>query len=74
MRSLRRLWRADFSDRDLGHQAKVLYAAGTYIVCSVLYTGINTPVTSILSALTPDPHERCDADLLPHVRLKAGCV
>jgi sugar (glycoside-pentoside-hexuronide) transporter len=42
----------------LGHTAKVWYAAFTYIACSVLYTGINTPVTSILSALTPDPHER----------------
>jgi sugar (glycoside-pentoside-hexuronide) transporter len=38
--------------------AKTVYAAATYIVCSVLYTGINTPVTSILSALTPDPRER----------------
>jgi sugar (glycoside-pentoside-hexuronide) transporter len=47
-----------FLTPNLGHTAKVLYAAGTYIVCSVLYTGINTPVTSILSALTPDPHER----------------
>jgi sugar (glycoside-pentoside-hexuronide) transporter len=47
-----------FLTPDLGHRAKNLYAAATYIVCSVLYTGINTPVTSILSALTPDPHER----------------
>lgn len=47
-----------FLTPNLNHTAKVLYAAGTYIVCSVLYTGINTPVTSILSALTPDPHER----------------
>ncbi len=37
---------------------KAIYAGGTYIVCSVLYTGINTPVTSILSALTPHPKER----------------
>lgn len=42
----------------LGHTQKVIYAAVTYIACSVLYTGINTPVTSILSALTPDPRER----------------
>jgi sugar (glycoside-pentoside-hexuronide) transporter len=38
--------------------AKAVYAGGTYIICSILYTGINTPVTSILSALTPDPRER----------------
>lgn len=47
-----------FLTPNLGHSAKVIYAAATYIVCSVLYTGINTPVTSILSALTPDPRER----------------
>ncbi len=47
-----------FLTPDLGHTAKVLYAGGTYIVCSILYTGINTPVTSILSALTPNPQER----------------
>ena len=47
-----------FLTPNLGHTAKAVYAAGTYIICSVLYTGINTPVTSILSALTPDPHER----------------
>lgn len=47
-----------FLTPNLGGTAKVLYAAGTYIVCSILYTGINTPVTSILSALTPDPRER----------------
>ncbi len=47
-----------FLTPNLGYTAKVIYAAGTYIICSVLYTGINTPVTSILSALTPDPHER----------------
>src|SRR5690242_15364923 len=47
-----------FLTPNLGYTAKVMYAAATYIICSVLYTGINTPVTSILSALTPDPHER----------------
>jgi sugar (glycoside-pentoside-hexuronide) transporter len=47
-----------FLTPNLSHGGKVIYAALTYIICSVLYTGINTPVTSILSALTPDPHER----------------
>lgn len=47
-----------FLTPDLGPTGKVIYAAVTYIACSVLYTGINTPVTSILSALTPDPRER----------------
>ena len=47
-----------FLTPDLGATAKMWYAAVTYILCSVLYTGINTPVTSILSALTSDPRER----------------
>ncbi len=47
-----------FLTPNLGHAGKVAYAAITYVACSVLYTGINTPVTSILSALTPDPKER----------------
>lgn len=47
-----------FLTPNLGYQAKVLYAAVTYIGCSVLYTGINTPVTSILAYLTSEPRER----------------
>ena len=47
-----------FLTPNLSHHAKIIYAAITYIGCSVLYTGINTPVTSILSALTPNPQER----------------
>jgi len=47
-----------FQTPDLGHTAKVWYAAVTYIGCNILYTGINTPVTSILSGLTADPQER----------------
>ena len=43
---------------ELDYSAKVAYAAATYIVSSVLYTGINTPVTSILTALTTNPQER----------------
>lgn len=47
-----------FCSPDLGSTAKAIYSGTTYIICSILYTGINTPVTSILSALTPDPNER----------------
>ena len=47
-----------FLTPSFGHAGKIFYAAATYIVCSILYTGINTPVTSILSALTPEPRER----------------
>jgi sugar (glycoside-pentoside-hexuronide) transporter len=47
-----------FATPNLSPTAKIVYAAVTYVICSILYTGINTPVTSILSALTPDSHER----------------
>jgi sugar (glycoside-pentoside-hexuronide) transporter len=47
-----------FSTFHLGHSEKIIYAICTYVACSVLYTGINTPVTSILASLTRDDHER----------------
>ncbi|WP_175414734.1 MFS transporter [Nibricoccus aquaticus] len=47
-----------FLTPDLGATAKLFYAAITYIIFNVIYTGINTPVTSILSALTTDSKER----------------
>ena len=49
---------ATFVTPSVGPTAKIIYAAFTYVICSILYTGINTPVTAILSALTPDSHER----------------
>ena len=47
-----------FMTPDLSANAKAIYAGVTYVICSILYTGINTPVTSILASLTPDPRER----------------
>jgi len=47
-----------FMTPNLSYNAKVAYAAITYVVCSILYTGINTPVTSILASLTSSPSER----------------
>jgi sugar (glycoside-pentoside-hexuronide) transporter len=47
-----------FLTPNLAYGGKVIYAAAMYITCSVLYTGINTPVTSILSTLTTNPQER----------------
>ncbi|GGH08971.1 MFS transporter [Silvibacterium dinghuense] len=41
-----------------GPASKIIYAVLTYVASSILYTGINTPVTSILASLTSDPHER----------------
>ncbi len=42
----------------LGARGKILYAACTYVACSILYTGINTPVSSILAELTQNVRER----------------
>lgn len=63
-----------FLTPDLGHGAKVAYAAVTYIACNILYTGINTPVTSILSALTPDPRERVTLTMFRMVGSKLGVL
>src|SRR5580698_9276296 len=49
---------ATFVTPGVGPTAKIIYAACTYVICSILYTGINTPVTAILAALTPSSHER----------------
>ena len=49
---------ATFVTPNVGPTEKIIYAACTYVICSILYTGINTPVTAILAALTPDSHER----------------
>jgi sugar (glycoside-pentoside-hexuronide) transporter len=49
---------ATFVTPSVGPTAKIIYAACTYVLCSILYTGINTPVTAILAALAPDSHER----------------
>src|SRR5580704_19364348 len=49
---------ATFVTPNVGTTAKIIYAACTYVICSILYTGINTPVTAILAALTPNSHER----------------
>jgi sugar (glycoside-pentoside-hexuronide) transporter len=60
-----------FLTPDLSNNAKVMYSAATYIVCGILYTGVNTPVTAILSVLTPDPAQRV---LLTTYRMIGGKV
>ncbi|WP_438482589.1 MFS transporter [Oleiharenicola lentus] len=47
-----------FVTPELTTNAKIAYAAVTYVIVNVLYTGINTPVTAILSSLTANPNER----------------
>lgn len=54
--------------------AKFVYAAVTYIGCGILYTGVNTPVTTILSALTSDPRERITLTSFRMVGSKLGVL
>lgn len=63
-----------FLSPQLSPSAKAFYSAGTYIVCGVLYTGINTPVTSILSALTSDPAERVTLTTFRMIGSKIGVL
>jgi sugar (glycoside-pentoside-hexuronide) transporter len=63
-----------FATPDLSPTQKAVYAGATYIACSVLYTGINTPVTAILSALTNDPRQRVVLTTFRMFGSKAGVL
>jgi len=63
-----------FATPDLSDTNKAIYAGATYILCSVLYTGINTPVTAILSALTNDPRQRVVLTTFRMFGSKAGVL
>ena len=63
-----------FATPNLSEGNKAIYAAATYIVCSVLYTGINTPVTGILSALTSDARQRVALTTFRMFGSKAGVL
>ncbi len=63
-----------FLTPDLSTHAKVWYSAVTYVVCGILYTGINTPITAILSALTPDPSQRVMLTTYRMVGSKVGVL
>lgn len=41
---------------------KVVWAAGIYVLSSITYTGINTPLSAILALLTPSPRERLECN------------
>ncbi|MCE8502098.1 MFS transporter [Latilactobacillus sakei] len=47
-----------FTTPNLSGSTKVVYAAVTYVMAGILYTGISTPMTSILPNLTNDPEQR----------------
>lgn len=47
-----------FTTPNLSGTAKVIYASLTYVLSGILYTGISTPMTSILPNLSNDPDQR----------------
>jgi sugar (glycoside-pentoside-hexuronide) transporter len=51
-----------FWNPNMAYNTRVIYCAVTYILCGVLYTGINTPLTSILPSLSANPQERLTAN------------
>jgi len=63
-----------FVTPDLSSTAKIAYAALTYIASSILYTGINTPITSILASLTSDSRERVTLTTFRMFGSKAGVL
>ncbi|SEG02104.1 sugar (Glycoside-Pentoside-Hexuronide) transporter [Bryocella elongata] len=63
-----------FTTFHLGPTAKIAYALCTYVSCSVLYTGINTPVTSILASLTPSSDERMTLTTFRMIGSKGGVL
>jgi sugar (glycoside-pentoside-hexuronide) transporter len=63
-----------FTTPDWSDTAKFWYAVATYITFSILYTGINTPVTSILATLTPDSKERITLTSFRMLGSKAGVL
>lgn len=60
-----------FTTPDLSGGWKVAYAAITYILAGICYTGIATPITSILPNLSRDPNERV---ILNSFRMVGGNV
>lgn len=63
-----------FLSPDWGERAKIIYAGATYIVLGSLYTGINTPVTSILPSLTSSSRERINLTTFRMVGSKIGVL
>ncbi|MEW4370032.1 MFS transporter [Paenibacillus kandeliae] len=47
-----------FTTPNLDGTWKIVYASVTYILAGIAYTGISTPITSILPNLSRDPNER----------------
>lgn len=47
-----------FTVPDLSDTAKIFYCGGTYILATMIYTGINIPYCALMGVITPDVQER----------------
>jgi sugar (glycoside-pentoside-hexuronide) transporter len=59
---------------ELGQPGKAIYFGTVYVVFGSIYTGINTPVTSILSTLTSDSRERVTLTSFRMIGSKLGVL
>lgn len=53
---------------------RIIYCAVTYIITGISYTGINTPLTTVLPLLTPDPQERLTLNSIRLTGSNIGCL
>jgi GPH family glycoside/pentoside/hexuronide:cation symporter len=51
-----------FSTPDWGYDAKVVWAYSTYILMTLMTSGVGVPYISLISGLTADPQERLSAN------------
>ncbi len=51
-----------FTTPDWGYDAKLVWAYGTYILMTIMTSGVGVPYISLISGLTNDPKERLSAN------------
>lgn len=51
-----------FSTPDWGYNAKLIWAYGTYILVTLMFTAVTIPYISLIGVLTSDPQERLSAN------------
>ena len=47
-----------FTVPEMSQAVKVMYCGGTYIIATMMYTGVNIPYCALMGVLTPDVQER----------------
>ncbi len=59
---------------NISTEAKIIYAAITYIIWGMLYTLINIPYSSMTAQLTNDPHERTSLSSIRMLFMLLGVI